>query len=79
MPHLLLGTYRLSWEQPFCGTDAKGQLQGLAQLVLPDSTILTLRDGACLWVGDRGADWTVSQQTGQCCPAWFRISLLEED
>lgn len=52
----------------------KGSSRGWPLLVLPDSTILT-----CLWVGDRCADWTVSQQTGQCCPAWFRISLLEED
>lgn len=40
-----------------------------AQLVLPDGPIRTLRDGACLWVGNRAADWTVSQQTSQCCPA----------
>lgn len=39
------------------------------QLVLPDSPFLTLRDGAYLWVGDKGADWTVSQQTIQGCPA----------
>lgn len=41
--------------------------------------ILTLRDEACLWVGDRGADWTVSQQMGQCSSVLVQSQPPEKD